>query len=198
MMFRTLGMVFLAVVLIGVVAFVAWPSVIQGFDAGNTTENRSGHESKVIGKSMPTLVLASTQTPDVPINLADWKDGYSVFLFYPMDQTPGCTIQLCTMRDAYPDFQKAGIHVAGVNPADMKSHLKFSEKHQLPFPLLVDEKRELAQYFGVKQAMGTVMRTVVVVSPEQGVIWSKEGMPKPEEIMAVIKEHQHPPVAGQA
>lgn len=187
---KLVGFVALAIVLIAVVGFVAWPTILTAMHMGGYTDNASGHEATSIGVALPAMSVAATGVEGNTIDLAEWQKNYTVLIFYPMDQTPGCTIQLCTMRDAYPKFTQQGINVAGVNPAGLKSHEAFAKKHKLPFPLIVDEGRVLAEQLGVKPAMGTVARTVVVLSPNQGVIWVKEGMPTPEDILTPITEHQ--------
>lgn len=97
-----------------------------------------------------------------------------VLYFYPKDNTSGCTKESCDFRDAHTKFMRRGIKVFGVSPDSAKSHLKFKEKYELPFPLLVDEDKSMAEAFGVWQQkslygrkyMGIVRSTFVV--DEQG------------------------------
>ncbi len=72
-----------------------------------------------------------------------------VLYFYPKDNTPGCTKEACSFRDSYLEFQKLGYNVVGVSADTLESHQKFKTKHNLNFSLIVDEKKELSQYFGV-------------------------------------------------
>lgn len=77
--------------------------------------------------------------------------------FYPKDNTPGCINQACNLRDNYKDLQKHGISILGVSFDDAKSHLRFIEKREIPFPLLADVNKELIETFGVwgeKKFMG--------------------------------------------
>ena len=83
------------------------------------------------------------------ISLKDFQGKNVVLYFYPKDDTPGCTVQACGVRDAYRDFQNAGAVVLGVSPDPVKSHVKFIEKHRLPFTLLADEDKAIAQAYGV-------------------------------------------------
>lgn len=83
------------------------------------------------------------------ISLKDLKGRNVVLYFYPKDDTPGCTVQACGLRDAYRDFENAGAVVLGVSPDPVKSHVKFIEKHDLPFTLLADEDKAIAQAYGV-------------------------------------------------
>jgi thioredoxin-dependent peroxiredoxin len=146
-------------------------------------------ETVMLGVTLPTNSLfEATNTPDQTLNLSEaWQGHYGVLIFYPMDQTPGCTVQLCALRDHYADFATHNVKIAGVNPAGLKSHQAFSDKHRYPFPILVDKHHQLAKRFGVRKTLGVSTRTVVVLSPQNGVIWKKEGMPSPDEILNVVK-----------
>ena len=78
-----------------------------------------------------------------------------VIYFYPKDDTPGCTTQACSFRDAYHDFTDLGAEVIGISADSVNSHIKFQSKFNLPFILLADTKKELRKLFGVsKDFMG--------------------------------------------
>ena len=72
-----------------------------------------------------------------------------VLYFYPKDDTPGCTTQACGIRDAFAEFEQAGAVVLGVSPDDERSHVKFRNKYELPFPLLADTDHTVAEQYGV-------------------------------------------------
>lgn len=79
--------------------------------------------------------------------------------FYPKDDTPGCTKEACAIRDAWADFESAGLIVVGVSGDDERSHVRFQEKFELPFPLIADTDFALANAYGVygeKKFMGRV------------------------------------------
>lgn len=79
--------------------------------------------------------------------------------FYPKDDTPGCTKEACAFRDAWAEFRSNGLIVVGVSKDDGHSHDKFTQKYNLPFPLIADTELELAQAYGVfgeKKFMGKV------------------------------------------
>ena len=76
-----------------------------------------------------------------------------VIYFYPKDNTPGCTTQACSFRDAYQDFQDLGAEVIGVSGDSIRSHHGFQQKYKLPFVLLSDENRKLRKLFGVPTAL---------------------------------------------
>lgn len=83
------------------------------------------------------------------VSLADFTGKHIVLYFYPKDMTPGCTTEACDFRDAEADFKDLNAVILGVSPDEAKSHQKFIAKHDLPFELLVDENRELAELFDV-------------------------------------------------
>jgi len=90
-------------------------------------------------------------------SLKDQKGKWTLLYFYPKDDTPGCTIEACTIRDNYPAFKKLGITVFGMSEDPVKKHEKFSEKYDLPFTLLSDEEKETLKAYGVwgkKKFMG--------------------------------------------
>ena len=111
-----------------------------------------------------------------------------VIYFYPKDSTPGCTKQACNLRDNYEMLLSKGYKVLGVSADSAKSHLKFIEKHELPFPLLMDEDKKIINDFGVwgeKKFMGKIYdgihRTTFVID-EKGVI---------EEIITKVDTKDH-------
>lgn len=111
-----------------------------------------------------------------PVTLADFKGSKLVIYFYPKDSTPGCTSQACNLRDNYEVLLKNGYKVLGVSADSEKSHKKFIEKHDLPFPLLADTEKEVLKAFGVwgpKKFMGRtfdgIHRTTFLID-ENGVI----------------------------
>jgi len=72
-----------------------------------------------------------------------------VLYFYPKDDTPGCTKEACSFRDSYGEFKKKGAVVFGVSPDPAKAHDKFTNKFDLPFPLLLDEEKKIINAYGV-------------------------------------------------
>ena len=127
------------------------------------------------------VLSAGTQAPDFKLNdnegqpheLKDYRGQTIVIYFYPKDDTPGCTKEACSFRDAYADFKKAGVTLIGISPDSEKSHTKFIEKYELPFTLLSDPGHEVCEAYGVwglKKFMGReydgVYRTTFVIGPE--------------------------------
>ncbi len=103
------------------------------------------------------------------VSLADFKGKDLVLYFYPKDDTPGCTMQACGLRDSW-DAVSAKAAVFGVSIDSAASHAKFIKKHTLPFPLLVDEDKVIVEAYGVwveksmygKKYMGTERTTFVI------------------------------------
>ncbi|HLF66897.1 MAG TPA: thioredoxin-dependent thiol peroxidase [Gammaproteobacteria bacterium] len=100
-----------------------------------------------VGKLAPDFNVAD-ETGNV-VNLKALQGKKTVLYFYPKDSTPGCTIESCGFRDAIKKFEKLNTQVIGVSKDNVKSHIKFKEKHELNFPLLADEDASLCQAFGV-------------------------------------------------
>lgn len=104
------------------------------------------------------------------VKLSDFKGKHVVLYFYPKDNTPGCTTQACDFRDNHESFAGLNAVILGVSPDSEKSHQNFIEKHDLPFELLVDEDKQLAEQFGVwqlkknfgKEYMGIVRSTFII------------------------------------
>ena len=117
------------------------------------------------------------------IRLSDFQGKKLVLYFYPKDSTSGCTAEACSLRDNYSALRKQGYAVVGVSVQDAKSHQKFIEKNQLPFPLIADTENRLVQEFGVwgeksmygRKYMGT-FRTTFIIN-EEGII-EKVFLPK--------------------
>jgi peroxiredoxin Q/BCP len=139
------------------------------------------------------LLSLGTQAPDFTLSddsgnrvrLADWlARGPVVLVFYPMDETPGCTTQLCEIRDHWADFQKAGVSVFGVNPGSAGSHAKFRKNRNLPFPLLVDEGKKVAALYG---ANGIVpRRTVYGIGRDGRIAFAERGKPTPSKVLETL------------
>ena len=93
-----------------------------------------------------------------------------VLFFYPKDDTPGCTAEACAFRDSYADLQALGAEVWGVSGDDLASHQRFASRHNIPYPLLVDQGNRLRQAFGVPNVLGLLPGRVTYVIDGEGVI----------------------------
>jgi peroxiredoxin Q/BCP len=93
-----------------------------------------------------------------------------VLFFYPKDDTPGCTAEACAFRDSYGDLQAMGAEVWGVSGDDAASHQRFANRHNLPYPLLVDQGNQLRKAFGVPSVLGLLPGRVTYVIDGDGLI----------------------------
>lgn len=93
-----------------------------------------------------------------------------VLFFYPKDDTPGCTMEACAFRDSYNELQQLGAEVWGISGDDAGSHRRFAERHQLPYPLLVDAGNRVREAFGVAKAMFVLPGRVTYVIDGAGVV----------------------------
>nr|WP_253288914.1 thioredoxin-dependent thiol peroxidase [Amphibacillus sp. MSJ-3] len=100
-----------------------------------------------VGDSVPKLPLITSEGER--ISLPDFKGEIVVLYFYPKDNTPGCTAQACSFRDNHEKFNQLNATIIGVSPDSKESHESFKEQHDLPYTLIVDEKHQLAEEFGV-------------------------------------------------
>ena len=124
----------------------------------------------MIEEGTPAPDFALRSDTGETIRLSELRGKPVVLYFYPTDDTTGCTTQACGIRDAYAEFERAGAVVLGVSPDDEASHVKFKDKYDLPFTLLVDADHEVADLYGVwgeKEYMG---RTYLGVSRSTFVI----------------------------
>ena len=133
-----------------------------------------------------------------PTSLSDFLGKPVVLYFYPKDDTPGCTTEACSFRDDYSQYLAAGAAILGVSPDSEKSHAKFASKHELPFPLLVDEGHkvcELYEVWGRKKFMGKeydgVFRTTYLIDSKGMIARVFEGVKPAQhsaEVLAAIAE----------
>lgn len=140
-----------------------------------------------VGDPAPDFSLLDAEGNTV--SLTDLKGKRVVLYFYPRDNTPGCTKEACAFRDNYETYQSKDVVVLGVSADDAKSHQKFINKHDLPFPLLVDEEAKVATAYGsygLKKFMGKeymgISRSTFVIGPDGNL----------EKIYRKVKAEKHP------
>lgn len=125
------------------------------------------------------------------IDLSSFRGSKNILLvLYPGDDTPGCTAQLCALRDSYAPIKKLDTVVFGVNHGDAAKHKKFKDKYTFPFDLLVDEGRVLIGKFGAMKAFfnaAVTKRTVVLIDKEGTIRYIKPGAPAVDELVQEIK-----------
>jgi peroxiredoxin Q/BCP len=128
--------------------------------------------------------------------LADNRGKVVVLLFYPGDETPVCTRQMCSVRDRWEDYTATGAEVVGISTNTVESHKSFAENHNLPLRLLADVDRKVADMYGAQSLIpGKVARSVFVIDG-QGVIRYRDvrplGLfrPKDDETIKAIRAAQ--------
>ena len=152
-------------------------------------------------------LVVGGQAPDFEAEVTDGKkiklseilsSGEGVILyFYPRDSTPGCTTQACDFRDNFGTLKEGGWRVIGVSTDSAKSHLKFTEKNELPFGLVVDEDAALHEAYGTwreknmygKTYMGT-LRSTFVIGQNGTLEWVGYGVRAKGHVESLIEELQ--------
>lgn len=145
------------------------------------------------GNKAPDFTLSDKDGKDV--SLRDFLGKKVVLYFYPRDNTPGCTRQACAFAAAFEDFKRLGTVVIGVSKDSVASHVKFAEKHSLPFILLSDPDRKAIEAYGVwqekknygKVSMGVVRSTFII--GEDGIIEKVMPKVKPDTNAGEILEY---------
>lgn len=107
---------------------------------------------------------------EVNHTLSDYRGQKVLVYFYPKDDTPGCTKEACGLRDAFADYQAANIAILGISYDTPESHRAFIAKHQLPFTLLSDAKKEVAGLYGTKGIYPLAMRRSFLLDEEGRII----------------------------
>lgn len=151
------------------------------------------------------MLEAGTKAPDFTlpdkdgkgVSLSDFLGKKVVLYFYPRDNTPGCTRQACAFAQSYNGFKEKDVAIIGISKDSVASHLKFAQKHDLPFILLSDPELQAIQAYDVwqekkmygKVSMGVVRTTYVI--DEQGIIEKVMPKVKPDtnaaEILAYLE-----------
>ena len=121
---------------------------------------------------MATSPQEGTTAPDFALpdgdgaswRLSDHRGRVVVLLFYPGDETPICTRQMCSVRDRWEDYRATGAEVVGISTNSVASHKAFAEHHELPLRLLADVDRQVADMYGANSMIpGKVARSVFVI-----------------------------------
>ena len=143
-----------------------------------------------VGEMAPDFSVPSTDGSI--IRLTEFRGKVVILYFYPKDDTPGCTKEACAFRDSYDEFKKRGAVLLGVSTDAVKSHVKFTEKFKLPFPLLADESKSIVEAYKVwgektfmgRKYMGTHRVTFLIGRDGRILeVWTKV---KPEEHAAEV------------
>ena len=145
-----------------------------------------------------------TEAPDFTLpdgagkswTLSDQRGKVVVLLFYPGDETPICTRQMCSVRDRWDDYMATGAEVVGISTDSVESHQKFASNHELPLRLLSDADQKVANLYGARSLIpGKVARSVFVIDAN-GIIRHRKVQPlglfrpKDDEVLGAIRAAQ--------
>ncbi|MBS1768823.1 MAG: peroxiredoxin [Acidobacteria bacterium] len=126
--------------------------------------------------------------------LSDHRGQVVVLLFYPGDNTPVCTRQLCSVRDHWGEYQLTGAEVVGISTDSVASHKSFAEEHDLPLRLLADTERKVSEAYGMKSWLpGRSARGVIVINRDGKVAYQKVQVlsifrPADEDVLEAIRK----------
>jgi peroxiredoxin Q/BCP len=141
----------------------------------------------MLKEGMKAPDFAAKNTNGETVRLKDLRGQKVVLYFYPKDDTPGCTKEACSFRDAFADFKQRGIEVIGVSVDSEASHKKFTAKYKLPFRLVADPDHAIAdayEVYGEKKFMGRTymgVKRITFLIDEKGKIKKVFEKVKPEE-----------------
>ena len=145
-----------------------------------------------VGDTAPNFSLKDASGEEW--NLSEHRGKTVVLLFYPGDETPVCTAQLCSVRDNWSQYQATGAEVVGISTDSVSSHKNFADKYSLTLRLLSDEKGKVVEQYGMKSWLpGRSARGVVVIDKNGKIAYHKVQSlslfrPKDEEILVAIRE----------
>jgi peroxiredoxin Q/BCP len=122
---------------------------------------------------------------DKPVRLSGLRGTNVVLVFYPGDDTPTCTRQLCELRDRWTEAKDRNVMVLGLNPWSVGSKARFREKHHFPFPLLSDPGQRVGALYNTKGLWAR--RTVYVIGPDGVIRYAQRGKPSPDEVLAAAQ-----------
>lgn len=139
-----------------------------------------------VGTQAPNFDLPATGGKQV--KLSDYAGQNLIIVFYPKDQTPGCTQQLCALRDDFDHFKGLNTAIIASNPDSQESHEAFAEKQGYTFPILVDADRKMArEYHALKEDGQGIQRSVYIIDKSGIIRFAKQGLPPDSELTAAIE-----------
>jgi peroxiredoxin Q/BCP len=146
-----------------------------------------------VGNVAPDFQLQDTNNQSW--RLSDHRGKVVALIFYPKDETPVCTKQMCSMRDNWKDYEATGAEVVAISVGSVESHRKFAEHHNLPQTLLADEKGEVSKLLKMQSMFGGSQRSVMVID-KNGVIRHRKSVlpvfrPSDDEVLAAIRAAQN-------
>jgi peroxiredoxin Q/BCP len=124
----------------------------------------------------PAPDFSGVTTDGTKVALKDFRGRKLVLYFYPMDDTPGCTAQACSLRDGNAEIRRKGAAILGVSAQDAASHGRFAQKYNLNFPLLADTDRAVARAYGaIGGGLGGALRGMLGMAARVTFVIDGEG-----------------------
>jgi peroxiredoxin Q/BCP len=162
--------------------------------------------------SWPIGIHVDEQAPDFTLKdeegkdwrLADRRGQVVVMLFYPGDETPICTKQMCSVRDRWTDYLATGAEIVGVSTDTVESHHKFSEHYKLPFRLLADPDEKVTRLYGVRSWLPGRSARAIIVIDAHGIVRHRQVQPlslfrpKDSQVIEAIRVAQSDGTAARA
>jgi peroxiredoxin Q/BCP len=172
----------------GLSAFIIALGFVSYFYTANYADPLKGQKTnlhgpqfvndKKIAAGINAMDFSALDSKGHTVKLSDFKGKKNVLLiFYPGDNTPGCTRQLNALRDEYKGLDKLNIKIFGVNQANAESHNKFISDQKLPFELIVDQDSKISTAYDAMGMLGFINRTVVLINKEGKIVLYERGMP---------------------
>ena len=155
-----------------------------------TTTNPTINKVEIGDKITPFQAIIQDGTTIKSSEVLNEYD-YMLLVFYPGDDTPGCTKQLCDIRDIYQEYKDLKVKVLGVNQGSKESHQKFIDKFNYKFDIIVDEDKQLRERFGaVGKFFNNVItkRGVFLINKENKVIYKFWGQQDNKKIIDILKD----------
>lgn len=144
--------------------------------------------SVAVGEKAPEFSLPAY--PEGTVSLKDFQGSKNVILaFYPKDDTPGCTKEMCAFSEDLGKFQSADCEVLGISVDSVKSHEKFAAKYTLKQTLLADADGDVAKLYGVVREGKSSAARVLFIMDKQGIVRHiHEGMPTNDELLSLLSD----------
>lgn len=152
------------------------------------TPSPTGSDEIAVGKPAPDFTAKAHDGTDIKVSALKGKPV--VLYFYPRDETPGCTKEACSFRDAWKELAKSNVVMVGISTDNAESHKAFAKHHELPFHLVSDESGSIAKAYGVPNRGGFLARHTIVIGADGNVktIYREVDVAKhAAEIMADVK-----------
>jgi len=146
-------------------------------------------EPLTVGTAAPTLT-ATTETGETLAFADVYKKGFTLVYFFPKADTPGCTAQGCSLRDAYEELTKQGVTVIGVSTDNVAAQKAFKEKYHFPFTLIADSDKKVMHAFGQEGIM-FASRQAYLINKDGKIVWRDlKGSTKQQaaEVLAALKQ----------